>query len=179
MSQIRKIHTNDAYYMTMTVVGWQEVFTRIHYQDIIIENLLFLMKNRGIRIFAYVLMPNHMHIIADCENDNYHLGKVIERYKAFTAKTLKAAIIQSEQEVRKARFQNAFAFYGSHGNHHDRDNQFWIHGNYAKHVYSLAFFHQKHEYIEMNPVRAGFVEEPHHWRLSSANENSPIPITPF
>ena len=38
---------------------------------------------------------------------------------------------------------------------------------------------QKVDYIHNNPVAAGFVNNPHEWRLSSANEESPIKVENF
>ena len=57
-----------------------------------------------------------------------------------------------------------------------QEKQFWQHDNHAFELYSNRIIDQKVDYIHRNPVEAGFVDEPHLWRLSIANENSPIKV---
>lgn len=171
MSLAHQFHDDGVYFLTMTVVGWQEVFTRQHYQDVLVENLKFCIKYKALRIYAYVIMPNHVHLI--CDSERGELGKTIQNFKAYTAKQLMQLIVEQEQTARRERLLNAFKYYGERKH---RMNQFWIHGNHPIMVKTTPFFNQKRDYIEMNPVKAGFVDEPHYWRLSSANEHSPIPV---
>ena len=48
--------------------------------------------------------------------------------------------------------------------------------NHQFYLYSNEMINQKVNYIHENPVEAGFVNFAHEWRLSSANENSPIKV---
>jgi hypothetical protein len=57
--------------------------------------------------------------------------------------------------------------------------QFWKHDNHPFYLYSNEMIDQKVDYIHNNPVVAGFVNDPHEWRLSSANEESPIKVENF
>jgi REP element-mobilizing transposase RayT len=155
----------------MTIVGWQEVFTRRVYQQIIIDNLNFAVENRGLEIYSYVVMPNHIHMIANSENP---LDNIIKKFKSFSARKIIDELQANEQLSRKERFLNSFSYHAQ--NDQRVEHQVWIHKNHPETIYSNEFFEQKREYIEMNPVEAGFVEEPHYWRLSSANEQSPIKI---
>ena len=52
-----------AYFLTFTVVGWADIFTRQVYRDIIIESLSYCRKERSLNVFAYVIMTNHVHAI--------------------------------------------------------------------------------------------------------------------
>jgi putative transposase len=52
-----------AYYLTLQVVGWVDIFTRQIYRDIVIDNLRYCQQNKGLTVFAYVLMSNHLHIL--------------------------------------------------------------------------------------------------------------------
>jgi putative transposase len=54
--------------------------------------------------------------------------------------------------------------------------QFWKHDNHPFFLYSNEMIQQKVDYIHYNPVEAGFVNSAHEWRLSSANEQSPIKL---
>jgi REP element-mobilizing transposase RayT len=51
------------FFVTLTVVGWIDVFTRDVYSKEIIKNLSFCQQNRGLGIVAYVLMPSHLHMV--------------------------------------------------------------------------------------------------------------------
>jgi hypothetical protein len=86
---------------------------------------------------------------------------------------LKFLLIQ-ERGIIKERFFNAFRFYNKH---FDREHQLWHEESHPVILEGNEMIDQKKEYIEMNPVKAGFVDEPHFWRLSSANPDSPIPVT--
>jgi REP element-mobilizing transposase RayT len=172
MSKTRKFQGNELTYFTITVVGWQEIFTRRNYQDILVDVCNFSIENKGLRIYAYVIMPNHAHFIADSKNRN--LGKIIGELKSFSAQKLINEIREFEQVSRKERFFNAFRFYNKH---FDREHQLWQEESHPVILEGNKMIDQKKEYIEMNPVKAGFVDEPHYWRLSSANPDSPIPVT--
>lgn len=53
-------------------------------------------------------------------------------------------------------------------------HQFWTHKNHAILIESEKFLRQKMSYIHMNPVRAGFVDEPAHWMYSSQRNYSKL-----
>ena len=54
--------------------------------------------------------------------------------------------------------------------------QFWKHDNHPFFLYTSQMIQQKIDYIHENPVEAGFVIKPEQWRLSSANEESPVKL---
>ncbi len=55
------------YYLTFTVVGWIDIFTRQCYRDIVIESLKHCQQNKGLHFHAYVIMSNHMHLIVSVD----------------------------------------------------------------------------------------------------------------
>jgi len=65
MSTGYKIAEKDGlYYLTFQIVGWVDIFTRQVYRDIAIESLKYCQQNKGLCIFAYVIMSNHIHLLA-------------------------------------------------------------------------------------------------------------------
>ena len=56
------------YYLTFQVVDWIDIFTRQVYRDIIIESFKYAIENKGLHLFAYVIMSNHVHLIAQSSN---------------------------------------------------------------------------------------------------------------
>ncbi|MDQ7959667.1 hypothetical protein [Flavobacterium lindanitolerans] len=52
-----------AHFITATVVDWIDVFTRKNYRDCIIDCLDFCINNKGMTVYGYVIMSNHIHLI--------------------------------------------------------------------------------------------------------------------
>ncbi|MBN8702931.1 MAG: transposase, partial [Bacteroidetes bacterium] len=103
------------------------------------------------------------------------LSNSLRDLKSFTAKQLMKSIDENPQESRKEWMLNTFEHYGKISAQ-EQKMQFWKHDNHPFYLYSNKLIQQKIDYIHYNPVEAGFVNQPHEWRLSSANENSPIPL---
>ena len=120
-------------------------------------------------------MPNHIHFIANSENGS--LTTNLRAMKSFTAKEIMKAISENTEESRKELFLHQFNYYGKKNK--DAEMQFWKHDNHAFYLYTNPMIDQKINYIHQNPVEAGFVNEAHEWRLSSANPDSPIKMEQF
>jgi len=159
------------YYLTLQVVDWIDIFTRPIYRDIIIDSLRFCQEKKGLQIFSYVIMSNHIHLIA---NSPYgHLSETLRDFKKYTTKTIISAITEGN-ESRKDWLLNRFGFnaqqhnlsrnIGSRNEHY----QLWTHENHAVILYSNDFIQQKLEYLHNNPVRARIVEKPEDYIYSSA-----------
>ena len=85
--------TTPLSFVTTTVVDWIDVFTRPQYKDIVVESLRFCQRNKGLNIYSWVLMSNHLHIVASIDqqlhcNDfatySQLLSNVIRDYKKYT-----------------------------------------------------------------------------------------------
>jgi putative transposase len=55
------------YYMTFTVVGWIDIFSRQRYRDIVIESFKYCQQHKGLHLHAYVIMSNHVHLIVSVD----------------------------------------------------------------------------------------------------------------
>ena len=62
--------TGEVYFVTDTVVDWVDIFTRPIYRHIIIESLQYCQKEKGLIIYAWVLMTNHLHAIVGSSSEN-------------------------------------------------------------------------------------------------------------
>jgi len=59
-----QIHKQDStYFLTLQIVYWIDIFSRKRYRDIICDSLNFCVEEKGLEIFAYVIMSNHVHIM--------------------------------------------------------------------------------------------------------------------
>lgn len=96
-----KLPPDSVFFITITVIDWVDVFTREDYKRIIAESLDFCRKKKGLKIHGWVLMTNHLHLMASHEEDYEHLARVIGDFKKFTAKQIIKAIIDNPKESRK------------------------------------------------------------------------------
>ena len=155
-----------AYFLTLTVVNWVDVFSRKIYRDAIIESLKYCQKEKGLNIYAYVIMTNHIHLIVNTRAP-FLLKDTIRDFKKFTSKKI-SSLIQEFPESRKEWMIPLFAMNASLSQKH-KEFKFWKAGNHAIETYSEKFIWDKIDYIHNNPVRAGFVREPQEWIYSSAS----------
>jgi len=71
------------YFVTFTVHRWADVFTRKDYVDIVLESFRFCQKEKGLMIYAWVVMSNHIHIIM--KSHSHNLSDIIRDFKKYTA----------------------------------------------------------------------------------------------
>ena len=173
MSEKYKTHSDGLYFVSFSVVGWMDVFTRRKYQDILTESIGYCQKNKNLKIHCYCIMPSHVHFISYSENGE--LSDILRDLKSFTARTIIKAIEENQQESRKEWMLAQFRYYGKISPQ-QQSLQFWKHDNHPFFLYTNKMIQQKVDYIHYNPVEAGFVNQPQEWRLSSANENGPIKL---
>lgn len=153
------------YYLTIQVVDWIDVFTRQAYRDIVLESLKYCMYNKGLQVFGYVIMPNHVHLIANSPGGE--LSNTIRDFKKFTAKNIIESIIDSN-ESRQEWMLNRFQF---NAQRHSRNENYemWTHENHAMVIYSPQLAQEKLEYLHNNPVKTGIVRRPEDYIYSSAS----------
>jgi len=88
MSEKYKIWDQQkAYFLTMTVVGWIDVFTRKNHKMTIIDSLRFCQKEKGLTLFGYCIMSSHIHIIARADG-KISLSEILRDFKKFTSKAI-------------------------------------------------------------------------------------------
>jgi putative transposase len=155
---------SKAYFITCTVVKWMNVFDNNIYRDIIIDSLIYCQQNKGLNIFAYVIMSNHIHLLVSSNNDN--LSQIICDFKKYTSKKIVEQILKESDNLEDA-ILNVFKREASKHTRNDTF-QFWIQNNHPIEVYSNKFIKQKVDYIHNNPVKAGLVEKPEDYLFSSA-----------
>jgi len=68
------------HFITFAVVDWVDVFTRKQYREILIESLDYCCKEKGLRLFAWVIMSNHVHFIVSAQ-EGFILSDILRDYK--------------------------------------------------------------------------------------------------
>ena len=156
------------YFTTSTIAGWVDVFTRDIYREILLDSIRFCQTNQGLVIHAWVLMTNHLHLVCSCKPNN-DLALVLRNMKSFTAMKLIDAIINNQTESRRENMLNVFESEGKKSSSNFR-YKLWEHENHPILLDSVFVYNQRLNYLHWNPVTAGFVTEPWHWKLSSATD---------
>ena len=164
------------HFLTFQIVDWIDIFTRKIYKDILIDSFKFCIENKGFQLFAYIIMSNHVHIIA--QSSEGKLSENIRDIKKFSS----VKILETIQQIRESRkdwMLERFRFNASLRKV-NKNYQVWTHENHAILIYSNLFIKEKIKYIHNNPVKAGIVEKPEDYLYSSARNyaslNAPIDI---
>ena len=158
-SSYKIVDNQYPYFITSTIIEWIPIFTNSKYCNILINALRFYQKNKNLKIFSFVIMDNHFHLIAMNEN----LSRIISDFKKFTAKE----ILENLKKDNKEWILHQFEFYKK--KHKIESNfQVWQEGFHPIQISSQEIFNQKVEYIHHNPVRRGLIENPEDWKYSSA-----------
>ena len=156
---------NATYFLTFTVTDWVDVFTRKDYKIEIVNSLNYCVKNKGLSIFAWCLMSNHLHLVCRAE-DGFKISDIIRDFKKFTSKAI-VKMIQEIPESRNDWMLYRFEFAGKFDNRITK-YKFWQDTNHAVLLDTNEMIDQRINYIHENPVRALIVAHPHEYLFSSA-----------
>ncbi|MBC7750342.1 MAG: transposase [Candidatus Saccharibacteria bacterium] len=147
------------HFVTCTVLHWLPVFTNQDSVGIVIDSLKFL-QQEGIKIYAWVILENHLHLVIQSNNT---LSKDLARFKRHTASKIFALL----RERNATTLLDQFKHYKT-AHKVDRELQFWQEGSHPELIANDLILRQKVEYIHQNPIKRGYVDQAEHWRYSSA-----------
>ena len=150
---------NYPQFFTATILEWKHLLKYDEFKEIIIESLSFLKKEGSIAINAFVIMPNHLHLIWQIQ-DNYKQHKIQQRFLKFTAQQMRFKLIDTNSKMLNEFLVNA----------KDRQYQFWERNPLSTDLWTEEVFIQKLIYIHNNPIKEpwNLVVYPEDYRYSSA-----------
>lgn len=171
MSRKHKFHNPEgAYFVSFSVVDWLDVFTRNEYKDIIVENLQYCQHNKGMEIYAWCIMTNHLHLIfRSIQNQKPEL--LLGDFKRYTSKAIVRAIANNSRESRKEFLLDHFRKAAEQSSN-VKEYQFWRHDNKPIELWSINVINEKIKYVHNNPVEEGLVYNPEDYVYSSARDYS-------
>jgi REP element-mobilizing transposase RayT len=160
-------NADGVYFITTAVVEWVDVFTRHQYCDIVVDSLKYCIENKGLVLHAWVIMPNHIHLIIS-RNGEAGFGDIMRDFKKYTS----ARIAKEIQTIPESRKDWMMWLFKSAGEQNPQNNQFqfWQQDNHPIELTSSKFTQQKLDYIHDNPVRARIVDAPERYIYSSAKD---------
>lgn len=156
---------DSGYFITMTTIGWVDLFTRLKQKHLIIDSLNYCQTHKGLEIYAYCIMPSHIHMLCKAE-EGFVLSNIIRDFKKFTSKK----IIRTINEYPESRREWLLDLFSDACAHLKRDQEYkvWQDGYHAEIASSNWFIKQKIDYIHNNPVVDRIVEHPEDYVYSSA-----------
>jgi putative transposase len=158
-SRYKIFETQFPYFVTGTIIEWHPLFKKPEIAQCVLESMTFMHTNNRITIYAYVIMENHFHLIAQADKLSEELGN----FKAFIARKI-IKVLKKEND----RHTLQMLADGKLSYKNDREHQVWQEGSHPEQIQSPEMMRQKMNYIHYNPVRRGYVDDPVHWRYSSA-----------
>lgn len=167
MSEKYKIRDQEkVYFITFSVVQWIDVFTRSEYKDLLITSLDFCIQKKGLEIYSWCIMSNHLHLIVGRCGES-KIEEIVRDFKKYSSVALIKAIENNPTESRREWLLWIFRELAKRSSKHQK-YCFWQNEYHPIELSDSLMMQQKLDYIHTNPVEAGLVEEPEHWRYSSA-----------
>ena len=164
-SENYKVEKQDAvYFLTFTVIDWVDVFTRLNYRNIIVESLDYCRKEKGLKLYAWCLMTNHIHLVCSVDQPS-RMTDFVRDFKQFTAKAI-LQDIQTLPESRRDWMLYRFEFAGKFDNRIEK-YRFWQDKNHPVELTTNEMIDERIHYIHQNPVRTGLVAREEDYLYSS------------
>ena len=144
-------------FFTATNLEWKKLLKPDKYKDIIISSIRFLVEDKRVKIFSFVIMENHIHLIWQLLPDND--PEALQRdFLKYIAQRIKKDLEKNHREVLSYFKVDA----------KDREYQFWERNALSVELRNHPVFIQKMDYIHWNPVKAGVCKLPEDYKYSSA-----------
>ena len=154
--------------MTSSVVDWLPVFRIRPCTEVILNSLSFLRAQGDLRLHAYVVMEDHVHLVGSSPR----LAHVMKRFLSYTARHIIHYLAEARSE-----YLPIFRLH-CHDRRRAHRHRMWRPGFHPQAIYSQQTLAQKTDYIINNPVRKGLVSDPADWPYSSLaylNGNQDLP----
>ena len=150
----------NTFFFTATIYKWKPLLLKDEYKEIVLNSLKFLVNNQRVKIFGFVIMPNHIHIIWNILEDqtkNLTQGSLLR----YTAQQIKFEMVKNEPlylEEFKVNLK-------------DRSYQLWMRNPLSIEIYSDVVLEQKLNYIHLNPLskKWNLAIQPEDYYYSSAH----------
>ena len=149
----------DIFFWTATINSWFHLLKEDHYKKIITDSLAVLSERKNIDVFAFTIMPSHIHLIWRINSLN---GKETPQgsFLKYTAHEFKKLLKVSDPPGLAKYAVNAS----------NKKYEFWQRDPLAIQLYNKQIAFQKLNYIHANPISKGWqlVNDPCNYRYSSA-----------
>jgi putative transposase len=134
---------NEYFFLTATLVDWVPLFSDQRYSVIVLNSLAFLRSSGNIALYAYVVMPTHIHAIISTGSKT--ITQIKQAFGSFTAHAIMKELKKDNRETVLIIFEKAVV--DSESKH-----KIWQH-IHAKPLLTEYVLRQELEYLHNNPTR--------------------------
>jgi len=127
-------------FFTSTILNWQNLLSENYNRDIVMNALQYLVKNNKVKLYAYVIMPNHIHLLLQPLNEQTKNENLQHSLLSYTAHQFKKFAIENGIDLKAYEVKDS-----------DRQYQFWERNPLSIEIYSKEVAEQKLNYIHNNP----------------------------
>lgn len=168
--KIHKDNEDFLHFMTFTTIEWIDVFTNNKYFEVLLESMQYCKNNLGLKVYAYAIMTNHVHVIWQARK-GYSLIQIVQSFKRQTTKDIKQVIRLDSRKyilglIKTSKYKRS-------------SFQLWQENNYPEVIEDEKFMKVKLDYIHNNPVKKGYVSRPESWQYSSASNYAGEKVNAF
>ena len=166
MSDKYKIFDGDeVYFVTFTIVDWIKVLAHDTFKQMIIDSIKYYQSNKGLVVYAYCIMPNHVHMIVQSVS-KFSISEILRDLKKITSR----AIVNKPEEEKPEGYEMILNQFAEAGRSLKRIRNYkgWQDGNMAKLIYSNKFLMEKLNYIHNNAVEYGLCSVQWEYKYCSA-----------
>jgi len=146
---------NAIHFITFSVIQWIDVFTRKEYCQIVVDSLNYCVQNKGLKVHAWCLMSNHIHLIISCDPPN-QLSDILRDFKKYTSSHIIKALEENTYESRRNWMLWIFRKAGER-NKRNNEYQFWQQDNHPVECSTNEILESRIKYLHENPIRARIV----------------------
>ena len=153
------MNLTSTYFYTATILNWVRLLEDNDLKAMILESLSYLVSKKKIRVYGFVIMPNHIHLIwRNLEKNGKELPH--ESFMKFTAHEFKKQVDKTKSHSDQFIVNKV-----------DRKYQFWQREALPVEILSREMLEQKLEYLHLNPLQAhwNLVDDPKNYKFSSCS----------
>jgi putative transposase len=165
MPEPYKMLPKGLYFVTLSVVGGIDIFTRFEYCDLLVESLNYCIDHKRLQVYEYAILSNQLNMIAGGEQGN--LSKILRDFKGYSAKQILRAIAEHRDDNRKEWLMRLFQFFADRYQHNS-EHHFWQFGNQPIDLDKLAKTGQRPPSSLDYLLNAKLVDGAGHYRYCSA-----------
>lgn len=148
---IRTTHRCDdhTWFITFTCFNWMPLFEIVPGYDLLYHWLKMIKEKYRIETFAFVIMPNHAHLLLYIPDQRKDLNKIVGNGKRFMAYE-----IVKRLRLKNERLLDMLSFACSENEKNKGQKHKIFEPSFdAKPIFTTRFLYQKLDYIHANPVK--------------------------
>lgn len=162
---------NHAHFLTFSCYRRRQLLTDDKIRSQLLQSWDSERRDGSFAIWAYVIMPEHIHLLVYPHDEKYEMAVILRRLK----ESFSRRIVKNWEEHAPHLLGRITVQRGARVVH-----RFWQEGGgYDRNLYDWNTIGRAINYIEWNPVRRGLVRDPSDWKWSSARARAGCADVPF